>query len=54
MARQKFLVTGATGETGGHTVEQLLARGHYVRALAHRNDARSTRLQERNQGEKHG
>src|SRR5262249_14975252 len=47
MARQRFLVTGATGDTGGHTVEQLLARGHDVRALAHRNDARSTRLQER-------
>src|SRR5262245_47354948 len=47
MARQKFLVTGATGDTGGHAVGQLLARGHHVRALAHRNDARSTRLQER-------
>src|SRR5260370_8365469 len=45
MARQKFLVTGATGDTGGHTVEQLLARGHQVRALAHRKDDRSKQLQ---------
>ena len=45
MARQRFLVTGATGDTGSHTVEQLLARGHQVRALAHREDNRSERLQ---------
>ena len=45
MARQRFLVTGATGDTGSHTVEQLLARGHQVRALAHREDNRSKRLQ---------
>ncbi len=45
MTRQKFLVTGATGDTGGHTVEQLLARGHQVRALAHREDERSKQLQ---------
>jgi NAD(P)H dehydrogenase (quinone) len=44
MARQRFLVTGATGDTGGHTVEQLLARGHQVRALAHREDDRSKQL----------
>ena len=34
MAQQKFLVTGATGDTAGYTVEQLLERGHAVRALA--------------------
>jgi len=34
MAQQKFLVTGATGDTGGYTVERLLQRGHVVRALA--------------------
>src|SRR5262249_41971764 len=45
MARQEFLVTGSTGDTGGHAVEQLLARGHQVRALAHREDNRSKRLQ---------
>src|SRR6266850_186107 len=44
MAQQKFLVTGATGDTGGYTVEQLLERGHAVRALAHREDDRSKRL----------
>ena len=32
------LVTAATGRTGGATVEQLLARGRHVRALAHRED----------------
>src|SRR5260370_1406807 len=42
MAQKKFLVTGATGDTGGYTVEQLLERGHAVRALAHREDDRST------------
>src|SRR5260370_40246447 len=46
MSRQTFLVTGATGDTGGATVEQMLARGHHVRALAHRPDDRAKRLQE--------
>src|SRR5215510_9947724 len=45
MAQKKFLVTGATGDTGGYTVEQLLKRGHAVRALAHREDERSKRLE---------
>jgi NAD(P)H dehydrogenase (quinone) len=45
MAQQKFLVTGATGDTGGYTVERLLERGHAVRALAHREDDRSKRLE---------
>src|SRR5438876_6390112 len=40
------LVTAATGFTGGATVEEFLARGRHVRALAHREDARSKRLQE--------
>src|SRR6266853_1526466 len=44
MSRQTFLVTGATGDTGGATVEQMLARGHHVRALAHRQDDRAKRL----------
>ena len=47
MSEGTVLVTGATGDTGGATVEQLLARGRHVRALAHRKDARSKRLQER-------
>ena len=46
MAQKIFLVTGATGATGGYAVEQLLERGHAVQALAHREDDRSKRLQE--------
>src|SRR5262249_51784905 len=46
MSQGTVLITGATGFTGGATVEQLLARGRHVRALAHREDARSKRLQE--------
>ena len=34
MAQKKFLVTGATGASGVHTVEQLLGRGHQVRETA--------------------
>ena len=45
MAQKKFVVTGATGHTGSCTVERLLERGHAVRALAHRDDNRSKRLE---------
>ncbi len=45
IAQKKFLVTGATGATGGYAVERLLERGHTVRALAHREDDRSRWLQ---------
>ena len=41
MAQKIFLVTRATGATGGYAVERLLERGHAVRALAHREDAAS-------------
>ncbi len=47
MIEGKVLVTGATGDTGRATVDELLARGHRVRALAHGRDERSKRLQER-------
>ena len=47
MIQGKVLVTGATGDTGGATVEELLSRGYRVRALAHRQDERSKQLQER-------
>jgi NAD(P)H dehydrogenase (quinone) len=47
MNRDKVLVTGATGDTGRATVNELLARGHKVRALAHGQDDRSKRLEER-------
>jgi NAD(P)H dehydrogenase (quinone) len=43
-SEKKFLVTGSTGATGGETVEQLLEKGHSVRALVHREDERSERL----------
>src|SRR6516164_5760627 len=43
-SEKKFLITGPTGATGGETVEQLLEKGHSVRALAHREDERSERL----------
>ncbi|QIQ05675.1 NmrA family NAD(P)-binding protein [Streptomyces liangshanensis] len=39
-----FLVTGATGKTGSGTVRELLAQGHRVRALVHREDGRSRAL----------
>ena len=39
------LVTGSTGKTGATVVEELLKRGYAVRALVHRKDARSERLQ---------
>src|SRR5262249_26376138 len=47
MIHGKVLVTGATGDTGRATVDELLARGHEVRALAHAQDDRSRTLQER-------
>jgi len=39
-----ILISGATGKTGAYTVPLLLDRGHAVRALVHRIDARSERL----------
>src|ERR1700721_1776851 len=47
MTHSKILVTGATGDTGRATIDELLARGHQVRALAHSQDDRSKKLQER-------
>jgi NAD(P)H dehydrogenase (quinone) len=48
MIQGKVLVTGATGDTGRAAIDELLARGHpAVRALAHAQDERSKRLQER-------
>ncbi len=45
MTQTKFLITGATGATGGHAARQLLEKQHAVRALAHRPDERSEQLQ---------
>lgn len=39
-----FLITGATGKTGGVTADLLLRRGHRVRAMVHREDDRSRAL----------
>jgi NAD(P)H dehydrogenase (quinone) len=47
MFQGKVLVTGATGDTGRATIDELLARGHQVRALAHSQDDRSKKLQDR-------
>jgi NAD(P)H dehydrogenase (quinone) len=47
MIQGTILVTGATGDTGRATVDELLARDHQVRALAHGQDERSKQLQER-------
>jgi len=41
-----FLITGATGNTGAHTVRLLRERGLRVRALVHSLDERSARLAE--------
>ncbi|OWY30368.1 NAD(P)H-binding protein [Herbaspirillum robiniae] len=46
MQQRKYLVTAAAGKTGVHTVKNLLAAGHAVRALVHREDQRSKALQE--------
>ncbi|MCI2419485.1 NAD(P)H-binding protein [Saccharopolyspora sp. K220] len=41
-----FLVTGATGKTGGGAIKLLLERGHRARAMVHREDERSRALAE--------
>lgn len=47
MVTGKVLVTGATGDTGRATIDELLSRGQPVRALAHGRDERSKKLEER-------
>jgi uncharacterized protein YbjT (DUF2867 family) len=47
MVPVNVLVSGATGDTGRAAVDELLARGHRVRALAHHEDDRSRKLRER-------
>ena len=44
MSAEKFLVTGATGQTGHDSVQRLVEKGHAVRALVHREDERSEAL----------
>lgn len=43
----RFLITGATGATGGATAAQLLDKGAQVRAFVHREDERSEGLRKR-------
>jgi uncharacterized protein YbjT (DUF2867 family) len=43
--QQRFLVTGATGYTAGYAIPALLERGVQVRALVHKLDERSDKLQ---------
>jgi len=45
MPHTQFLITGATGATGGDATRQLLEKQHAVRVLAHRPDDRSEQLQ---------
>jgi NAD(P)H dehydrogenase (quinone) len=45
MIKPKIVVTGATGKTGSIVATELLKAGYPVRALVHREDARSARLQ---------
>ena len=45
MTQTKFLITGATGDTGGYAVRQLLEKNHAVRVLAHRPDQRSEQVE---------
>jgi NAD(P)H dehydrogenase (quinone) len=42
---KKFLITGASGKTGGYAIKELLAKGVQVRALVHRIDERSKKLE---------
>ena len=45
MCKPRIIVTGATGKTGSVVVSELLKACYPVRALVHREDARSARLQ---------
>jgi NAD(P)H dehydrogenase (quinone) len=47
MADTRFLITGATGATGGAAAAQLLDKGQKVRAFVHREDERSETLRKR-------
>lgn len=44
MLKPRILVTGATGKTGSVVVAELLQAGYRVRAMVHRQDARSAQL----------
>src|SRR5262245_59002410 len=44
MSNLRFLITGATGATGGAAAVQLLEQGLQVRAFVHREDERAENL----------
>lgn len=44
MKHDVYLITGATGATGGAAIEELVSRGARVRALVHREDERANAL----------
>jgi NAD(P)H dehydrogenase (quinone) len=44
MIKPRIIVTGATGKTGSVVISELLKAGYPVRAMVHREDARSARL----------
>ncbi|RFU49426.1 NAD(P)H-binding protein [Paraburkholderia sp. DHOC27] len=44
MTQRQYLITGATGKTGIHTIRHLLDDGHAVRAFVHQEDERSAAL----------
>ena len=44
MNEKPILVTGATGKTGSQVIEQLIERGHRVRAMVRSADVRAERL----------
>lgn len=47
MLETSYLITGATGATGGAAATELLSKGRRVRALVHREDERSESLRQR-------
>jgi uncharacterized protein YbjT (DUF2867 family) len=47
MEQRKYLITGATGKTGVHTIRFLLKEGHAVRAFVHKEDERSAALRKK-------
>ena len=47
MVDMQFLITGATGATGGAAAEHLLEQGRRVRAFVHRSDERAENLRKR-------
>jgi len=44
MSNELFLITGATGATGGYAIAELLAKSARVRAMVHSQDERAEKL----------